>query len=293
MNTALASHDEYYFSPERIILTETELHIPGIRMFAKHASHQALEPLSLHYHQDAFEFTLLLEGNLSFATEEKTYHYYGGDVFISYPNEIHSSSGTPLHFGEVYWFQLDISDPNHFLFLEKKAASDLIERLLNLKHHVITLSSREASQIVKNAFSAALNINDPGLTASYLTLFLHLLILSSNTEKMYRTPDIETSLSYIREHICDRLTLEELAEQCGLSVSQYKRKFKQQVGIAPRNYINQQKIDQAKQLLMQGHSVTDTAMLLNFDSSSYFSVVFKKYSTQSPTAYIKRQKETQ
>lgn len=279
--------DEYCYSPERILLTENQLHVPGLRILARHTANHALQPLNWHFHENAFEFSLLIEGNLAFSTEEQTYHFYGGDVFISYPNEIHSSLDVPLTFGELYWFQLDISDPDSFLFLERNAAENLIQRLCALKHHVVRPNSRETSQHLKNAFSLALTINDPYTTASCITTFLYLLILSSEKEKIYLTPDIENSLCYIGENITEKLTLEELAELCSLSVSQYKKKFKAQVGISPRNYINQQKIEMAKQFLEQGTSITDTAMKLSFDTSNYFSVVFKKYTTMSPSGYLK------
>ena len=59
------------------------------------------------------------------------------------------------------------------------------------------------------------------------------------------------------------------------------------MGISPRYYINQQKIEYSKMLLQDGMSVTDIAMLLNFNTSSYFSTVFKKYTLFSPLEYLK------
>lgn len=284
--------DEYCFSPDRIIFTENELHVPGLRLLAKHVSSKALTPLMWHNHKDAFEFSLLMEGNLSFSTENHTYPFYGGDVFISYPNEIHGCPDMPLNFGELYWFQLDISDPSRFLFLEEPAAKNLMERLFALKHHVIKPRSPELCRLLKNMFSLVLTQNDPYTTASCITTFLYLLLLSSEKEKIHLTPDIQSSLNYIGENITEDLMLETLAALSNLSVSQFKKKFKSQVGISPRNYINQQKIEAAKQFLQQGRSITDTAMSLSFESSNYFSVVFKKYTTMTPSEYLRSLKES-
>ena len=62
------------------------------------------------------------------------------------------------------------------------------------------------------------------------------------------------------------------------------------MGISPRLYINQKKIECAKKLLSEGFSITEVAMHLNFVSSSYFSSVFKKYTNCTPSEYIKKSK---
>lgn len=277
--------DNYYLSQERIVLTENQFKVPGIRILAKHTIHSALKPLVLHYHENAFEFTLLTEGNLTFSTEKSDYRFSGGDVFISYPNEPHSTNETPLTYGEVYWFQLDMSDYDQILFLEPNAAAQLVRRLQDISHHVVNTGHKEISQHIKNAFRLALSGGDPYTVAAYITLFLQLLIIQAEKTAFNLTPDIGNSLNYILDNITEHLSLEELAGQCMLSASAYKQKFKKQVGISPRNFINQQKVHLAKAMLADGISITDTAMSLGFDTSSYFSVVFKKYTTRTPSAY--------
>ena len=80
-----------------------------------------------------------------------------------------------------------------------------------------------------------------------------------------------------------------MAALANLSCSQYKQKFKKQLEISPRHFINQQKIEYSKLLLLEGMSVTDIAMLLGFTTSSYFSTVFKKYTLYTPTEYLEKE----
>lgn len=278
--------DEYYISPERTVLTGQQLHIPGVRMLAWHTARHALSPLPWHYHRNAFEFSLLMEGSLAFSTRERTYPFSGGEVLVSWPDEVHSSEGSPLNFGELYWFQLDISSPEKFLFLEEEAARKLMGQLYGLPHHVIRLKDKETGQLLKNAFSLAATGSDPAATASCLVTFLHMLLLSAKKDAPRLTPDIESSLTYIREHLSRRLPLDTLAASCGLSVSRYKKKFRDQMGITPRNYINREKIQASRKLLLSGLSVTETAMRMGFDTSSYFANVFRRYMALSPTEYV-------
>ena len=82
------------------------------------------------------------------------------------------------------------------------------------------------------------------------------------------------------------MSLDDLASQIYLSTSQFKQKFRSVMGISPRNYINREKINYAKKLLSSGYSVTEAAMKLSFNDSSYFSTVFKKYTLKTPRQYI-------
>lgn len=64
------------------------------------------------------------------------------------------------------------------------------------------------------------------------------------------------------------------------------------MGISPRNFINQQKIDLSKTMLLDGHTVTDVAMALGFSSSSYFAYAFKKFTTFTPTEFVQMHKSS-
>lgn len=61
-----------------------------------------------------------------------------------------------------------------------------------------------------------------------------------------------------------------------------------QLGTSPRNFINYHKVEQAKRMLQDGKTITQTAMELNFSSSNYFSTVFRRYTSLSPSEYVRR-----
>jgi AraC-like DNA-binding protein len=128
------------------------------------------------------------------------------------------------------------------------------------------------------------------MISSYIIIYLCLLIKFSNETLFPLTPDIGTALNYILDNIETNISLEFLADYCHLSLTHFKRKFKSEMGISPRNFINQQKIECAKQLLLEGHSITDTSMSLEFSTTSYFAAIFKKYTAYTPTEYVWRHK---
>ena len=208
-------------------------------------------------------------------------------MFVSHPDEVHGTNQVPVTTGELYWFQLDISDETHFLFLNQEAAHELIGKLKEISQHVIRTEIKKTLPLMERAFELALEGADVQLISSLLQLFLHLMIMYSQQEPSQLSMDIIKVLDYILENITSELSLDHLASLANLSCSQFKQKFKKQLGIAPRHFINQQKIEYAKTLLLEGKSVTDTAMLLNFTTSSYFSTVFKKYTLYTPSEYLK------
>lgn len=261
-NVPVMMKDTYFRSKYRTVLTGEQIRIPGIEMIGRHTIKSALPPLELHYHPGCFELTFVLEGTIAFGAEQedketgekiqKEYQLNGGDIFVTLPDEVHSSNMMPVLRSEIIWFQLDISMP----------------------------------MLIKEAFQCVLSGRSPWLGASYLSLILNLLTEEFHQERNTLSEDIRQSANYIRCNLTQQLSLDELADLCGLSVSSYKQKFKSQMGITPRNYINMQKIELAKQLLESGESVTETSMKLGFNTSSYFATVFKKYTSQSPMDYV-------
>lgn len=291
MEQALSWYDKYTVQKDRVMLTQEQLHIPGLRMLGHHTSYNATSSLSWHYHKSAFEFSLPVQGTFSFATREESFPFSGGQVFVSFPDEVHGTDQRPITVGELYWFQLDISKEQDLLFLSPKASKALVEQLLTIPRHVVNTDIKKTLPLLEKAFSLAFRGENPYLTATLIQLFLHLTLEYSREESSSVSEDINTVLEYIRENLTEELPLELLASVAGLSCSQFKQKFKKQLGVSPRHYINQQKIEYSKVLLESGKSVTETAMLLSFSDSSYFSTVFKKYTLFTPLQYLRYNKE--
>lgn len=289
MFSAINWHDQYTLTKERIIYTQEQHHVPGVHALARHTMKDSIPSLKWHYHENSFEFTISTKGTFSFSTQTSSYRFSGGDVFIAFPDEIHGTNDIPVSVGEIYWFQLDVSNPKEFLFMNEDTAIHMIENLRALPHHVVQANAEEMRPLIQQAFYLAQRNEEPEFIASYLQLFLYLLIHSANNEKFALSPDIGRTLNYILDNITEELPLEELAALANLSCSQYKQKFKKQLGISPRHFINQQKIEYSKLLLLEGMSVTDIAMLLGFTTSSYFSTVFKKYTLYTPTEYLEKE----
>ena len=122
--------------------------------------------------------------------------------------------------------------------------------------------------------------------AASVVLFLQYVISSEASQVI--PADIEQAQRYIDAHIRENILLEDVAKYCNLSISRFKQKFAQAIGKSPRSYINIKKIELAKELLLDSHSITDVAIDLGFNNISYFSSVFKKYTLKSPREFVQQ-----
>lgn len=93
-------------------------------------------------------------------------------------------------------------------------------------------------------------------------------------------------LSYLEQHYAEPITVSELAERAGVSVSSVLRAFKRATGMAPIDYLLHIRIDRAAQLLRETDlRMTEIATQVGFANSSYFCKQFKHLTGLSPRAF--------
>lgn len=81
----------------------------------------------------------------------------------------------------------------------------------------------------------------------------------------------------------------DIAKACSVSVSTLQRTFKDAYGKTVSKYKNDMRIARAKKLLLSGmYSVEETAEMMNFCDSAYFSRFFKKHTGLSPKKFVKQ-----
>ncbi|NES93747.1 MAG: helix-turn-helix transcriptional regulator [Desertifilum sp. SIO1I2] len=93
-------------------------------------------------------------------------------------------------------------------------------------------------------------------------------------------------LNYIQEHLDRDIKLADLSNQLGISQFHFIDLFKQSVGTTPYQYLLQQRIERAKQLLKEGdRSIIDIALLCGFNSHSHLSKQFRQLTGITPKQY--------
>lgn len=103
---------------------------------------------------------------------------------------------------------------------------------------------------------------------------------------------IQNCRDYIESHADQELSLDFLAKQAGYSQSHLSRKFKEEMGVTIRTYIQYARVERAKMLLTTtADSTGKIALDLHFCSSSHFSDVFQEVTGQKPSQYRLQQQK--
>ena len=91
---------------------------------------------------------------------------------------------------------------------------------------------------------------------------------------------------FIRTNINREIKVSEAAAYINMSESYFSHFFKKETGISFIDYVNNQKIDKAKEMLLQtDNKIYEVAASMGFKNVNYFSMLFKKISGRSPNSY--------
>ncbi|MGN6398214.1 MAG: helix-turn-helix domain-containing protein [Mucilaginibacter sp.] len=76
-----------------------------------------------------------------------------------------------------------------------------------------------------------------------------------------------------------------VAHKVNLTTPAFCRYFKRQTNITFTEFVNQYRIERAKNLLMQNHNVSETCYAVGFESISYFNKLFKQITGENPSDF--------
>jgi AraC-like DNA-binding protein len=96
---------------------------------------------------------------------------------------------------------------------------------------------------------------------------------------------IRHSKAFMEKYHADKIELDRIAAAAFMSRFHYIRIFQRVYGRTPRQFLQDLRIEKAKELLKQGLSVTDVCIAVGYDSLPTFSRIFKRGTGHSPKSY--------
>lgn len=104
-------------------------------------------------------------------------------------------------------------------------------------------------------------------------------------------PPLRHVIEYLNDHLSEKLSIEQLATQAHLSPSHFVRLFKRQMGMAPHQYIIQQRVQRARDLLeFSTLTIGEIALAVGFTDNSHLTHHFRQSYGAPPTAVVRRMK---
>ncbi len=285
--------DEYCWEEHKKVITYKKHQVQGLGNFAYWNLSRAIPPTPAHHHSDIIEIHCLIKGKRYVEINNTTHSITGNELFISYPYEVHSSGNLAQHPCSFYGCQIDLKYKDNLLGLNQEYSHALYELLTHLPSRHLVLSSNEVT-LLKLSFKHFSHGNSASikLGVQYLCSFLFNLTNLPPIQPKILTdidPAIQLAIDFIEIHFKEPIHLKELAQISGYSLSHFKLKFKDAIGITPADFIMLRKFEFTKeQLEISDISITDLAFLAGFSSSNYFCTVFKKLANCSPSTYRKK-----
>ncbi len=101
--------------------------------------------------------------------------------------------------------------------------------------------------------------------------------------------NVASALSYIREHACHGISVEEVLKHAYASRSQLEKKFRRHLGRSPQAEIRRVQVAKIRQLLFEtDFPLKKIAELTGFEHVEYMCVVFKRITGEAPGSYRKK-----
>lgn len=100
--------------------------------------------------------------------------------------------------------------------------------------------------------------------------------VKENQKNELYSPHIRKCIRYIEDNICEKITVNKLADMCGISCDYLSSVFKKEYGENLSSYILSRKLEAAETMLVDGVSQKDICRILSFSSQSYFINAFRK-----------------
>ncbi len=97
---------------------------------------------------------------------------------------------------------------------------------------------------------------------------------------------LSPAVTHMHNHYQANLRITDYADLCGMSYSEFIRRFRSNFGLSPLAYLTTIRMKSASELLLSTKQpISDIAYKVGYKNPLYFSRLFKKYSGSSPVEY--------
>jgi AraC-like DNA-binding protein/mannose-6-phosphate isomerase-like protein (cupin superfamily) len=279
---------------EQVLIPGEDIRLPLVTQVGFVHSH-SVNPVPWHSH-DGFELIFVLDGTTAYEFKVgRPVEVPGGHFLVIPPRAVHRGAfdvrmpsticglvldsetrkrwrNTPFTGPDLQWMA------GHF----KQAASTVHPFNRELKHVIARLTNE------KQAFK--MNLTDPIVQATFRSLTCAAVLEAARQLTIRRAPGptelVAAAAAYLRQHYQEPIQMPDLVRHLGFSRSRMFQLFKAGLGLGPNDYLQRVRIEKAQELLRQTRkSVTQIALDTGFNSSQYFSTVFRRYTGHTPARY--------
>lgn len=97
------------------------------------------------------------------------------------------------------------------------------------------------------------------------------------------------AVRFIDDHLAQAIRVEQLCRIACMSRSRFYQQFRHVMGCGPMEYLQQRRLDKARELIAAGHGITEVCYQVGYVSASHFSRRFQQQYGVTPRQYGRQQ----
>ena len=234
-----------------------------------------------HYHS-SYELYYLEAGKRDYLVEDKFFTISAGDFVLIKPNILHRTNG-----GYSLRTLVGFSPA----FLQKTYTPSAAKHIVKCFDNVLISPPEEMQGELKGLLHSLSKDSNPIDFASDLGVLLRKLSKCSSDNHYDKR--MSTIIKFINQNYPEIRSIEEVADRLHISKYYLCRLFKDATGTTLIDYINTIKVKNAcKFLETTNKDMLEISQICGFNSSAYFSNVFKKIMKDSPSEYRQKQRKS-
>ncbi len=282
-------------------LTLHGTHLFPVAVYYGSASNFDQGYLGWHWHE-SFEINIVTAGTLHYYVENEEYFLREGDAIFINAGHLHMGhSETPDQYSKTIVF--------HHRLLCDDAQSEWYQQIMipfiqtAMKSFVLTNQIPWQKQVLHELLAACDDYETklPGyelaVKGHICTAFALIFQNTPHTASISQCEDanshrIRKLLGYIHQNYMHPFTLADLSSLVNLSKSECSRFFSKHLRLTPFTYLTHYRIERSCELLIDSDtSISEIAILVGFNSFSYYSKCFRKIMHCSPSEYRRQIRE--
>lgn len=176
-----------------------------------------------------------------------------------------------------------------FILIESGALEEYYKKTIEISGNLFYLSpDSPLLSFIQERLVQARNgfISDFGSASSVAFEFMNKIYFTFAGEQRNYSNRIQRSINEMQNQFSNIEGSKALADHLNLSENHFIRAFKKEVGTTPTKYLNNIRLEHAKQLLLTSNdSVDEIAATCGYTRTNYFCRVFKSNTHMSPLEY--------
>ena len=243
--------------------------------FIEH-SYSNLKMPSMHYHS-TFELYYLESGEREYFVEDKFFRVKAGSFVLISPYKLHRTGGN-------YAKRILIGFSENYL--KRTFSEKAIGKIIEVFDKILVTPTMDEHAVLMSYIRLLEKSRDETLSA--VTLSSLLLKLGDCKTEVSFDDRISRIIEYINKNYASICSIDDIAKNFYVSKYHLCRMFKSAMKMTVLEYLGSIKIKNASELLKTTRkSITEIALITGFNSSAYFTIVFKKATGKSPSEYRK------